>query len=175
MFYNILYFIIPSIISTAILFTTLTHPLSMGLTLLIQTVLICILTGLFNPSFWFSYILFLIFLGGMLILFIYVSSLASNEPFKMSLSLILMMSLSVLLTLPFILLDPMLFTSKFYNSSVFLFLNNKINPIYLTTSTIYSSPSTFLTIFMISYLLLTLIVVVKIINISSSPLRPMKN
>nr|QXU57685.1 NADH dehydrogenase subunit 6 [Cherax cairnsensis] len=169
-----LYFIIPSIISTAILFTTLSHPLSMGLTLLIQTVLICILTGLFNPSFWFSYILFLIFLGGMLILFIYVSSLASNEPFKMSPSLISMVIFTTLLALPITLLDPMLLTSKFYNSSVFLFLNNKINSVYLSTSTIYSSPSILLTIFMISYLLLTLIVVVKIINISSSPLRPMK-
>nr|QXU57646.1 NADH dehydrogenase subunit 6 [Cherax punctatus] len=170
-----LYFIIPSIISMAILFTTLSHPLSMGLTLLIQTILICILSGLFSSSFWFSYILFLIFLGGMLILFIYVSSLASNESFKMRFSSGLMVVFSLLITLPLVSLDPLLLTSKFYNSSVFLSLSNKINPIYLSTSTIYSSPSTSLTIFMISYLLLTLIVVVKIINISSSPLRPTKN
>nr|QXU57659.1 NADH dehydrogenase subunit 6 [Cherax parvus] len=170
-----LYFMIPSIISVAILFTTLTHPLSMGLTLLTQTILICIMSGLFNPTFWFSYILFLIFLGGMLILFIYISSLASNEPFKMRLSSTLMVSSTFPLGASLVFLDPMLLTSKFYNSSEFLLLDNKINPIYLSISTIYSSPQTPLTIFMISYLLLTLIVVVKIINITSSPLRPSKN
>nr|YP_009002523.1 NADH dehydrogenase subunit 6 [Cherax robustus]CDL72600.1 NADH dehydrogenase subunit 6 [Cherax robustus] len=170
-----LYFIIPSIIGTAILFTTLNHPLSMGLTLLVQTVLICILTGLFNSSFWFSYILFLIFLGGMLILFIYVASLASNEPFKMYMSSNLMVGASLLLTFFLIFFDPMLLTSKFYNSLMPLTLNNKIDPIFMSTSTIYSSPSSLLTIFMISYLLLALIVVVKIINLPSSPLRPSKS
>uniref|UniRef100_UPI0000378588 NADH dehydrogenase subunit 6 n=1 Tax=Cherax destructor TaxID=6723 RepID=UPI0000378588 len=169
---NILYFLIPSIISLAVLFTTLGHPLSMGLTLLAQTVLICLISGLFNPSFWFSYILFLIFLGGMLILFIYVSSLASNEPFKMHPWSTLMVLISLLTTAPLVLVDPMMLTSKFYNSSVFLLLNNSsINPTYLSTSPIYSGPSGPLTIFMISFLLLTLIVVVKIISVSSSPLR----
>nr|QXU57672.1 NADH dehydrogenase subunit 6 [Cherax setosus] len=168
-----LYFLIPSIVSLAILFTTLSHPLSMGLTLLAQTILICIVSGLFNPSFWFSYILFLIFLGGMLILFIYVSSLASNEPFKMYFSSTLMVILSLSTAAPLMLLDPMLLTSKFYNSSVLLLLNSsKINSIYLSTAPIYSSPWGPLTIFMISFLLLTLIVVVKIISVSSSPLRP---
>nr|QXU57633.1 NADH dehydrogenase subunit 6 [Cherax cartalacoolah] len=169
-----LYFILPFIISMSILFATLSHPLSMGLTLLIQTVLICIMSGLFNSSFWFSYILFLIFLGGMLILFIYVSSLASNEPFKMPISSTLMMIFSLSLTLPLAFLDPMLYPSKFYNSSVFSTLSNKMDPIFISTSTIYSPSSTLLTIFMISYLLLTLVVVVKIITVSSSPLRPSK-
>nr|YP_009123020.1 NADH dehydrogenase subunit 6 [Cherax tenuimanus]AJK90904.1 NADH dehydrogenase subunit 6 [Cherax tenuimanus] len=172
MLYNILYFILPFTLGTSILFSTLTHPLSMGLTLLIQTILICALSGLFNPSFWFSYILFLIFLGGMLILFIYISSLASNETFKINFKYMALILPLLILSLLLILMDPMLYSSKFFNTS--LSLENKINSIYLYPSPIYSLPSTYLTIFMISYLLLTLIVVVKIINISSSPLRPSK-
>ena len=50
----------------------------MGLTLLIQTILVSIISGLITKTFWFSYILFLVFLGGILVLFIYVTSLASN-------------------------------------------------------------------------------------------------
>nr|YP_008854830.1 NADH dehydrogenase subunit 6 [Cherax glaber]AHA59411.1 NADH dehydrogenase subunit 6 [Cherax glaber] len=169
-----LYFILPFILGTAILFSTLSHPLSMGVTLLIQTVLICILSGLFNASFWFSYILFLIFLGGMLILFIYISSLASNENFKIHLKYTALFMPLLITSLFLTLLDPMFYPSKFFNSSTFLTLENKINFGFLTPEPIYSVPSTLLTLFMISYLLLTLIVVVKIINISSSPLRPSK-
>nr|AJD80533.1 NADH dehydrogenase subunit 6 [Cherax sp. YPL-2015] len=172
--YNILYFILPITLSMAILFSTLTHPLSMGLTLLAQTILICMLSGLFSPSFWFSYILFLIFLGGMLILFIYVSSLASNEAFKIHLKSSLLLILSLFLTPIMILLDPLTLPSKFFNSSLFLILNNKTNLTTLSTSSIYSLPSFPLTILVILYLLLTLIVIVSIINISSSPLRPAK-
>nr|YP_009261669.1 NADH dehydrogenase subunit 6 [Cherax sp. HMG-2016]ANJ01464.1 NADH dehydrogenase subunit 6 [Cherax sp. HMG-2016] len=169
-----LYFIFPLTLSMAILFSTLTHPLSMGLTLLTQTILICMLSGLFSPSFWFSYILFLIFLGGMLILFIYVSSLASNEAFKIHLKSSFLLSLSLLLTPTLFFLDPLSFSSKFFNSSLFLILKNKTNLTTLSTSSIYSLPSFPLTILVILYLLLTLIVIVSIINITSSPLRPSK-
>nr|CDN96586.1 NADH dehydrogenase subunit 6 [Cherax cainii] len=169
-----LYFILPFTLGTSILFSTLTHPLSMGLTLLIQTILICILSGLFNSSFWFSYILFLIFLGGMLILFIYISSLASNETFKINFKYMVLILPFLILSLLLTLTDPMLYPSKFFNSPLSLTLENKIDFIYLHPSPIYSFPSIYLTILMISYLLLTLIVVVKIINISSSPLRPSK-
>nr|YP_009116492.1 NADH dehydrogenase subunit 6 [Cherax boesemani]AJD80520.1 NADH dehydrogenase subunit 6 [Cherax boesemani] len=169
-----LYFIFPVTLSMAILFSTLTHPLSMGLTLLTQTILICMLSGLFSPSFWFSYILFLIFLGGMLILFIYVSSLASNEAFKIHLKSSLLIVLSLSFTPVLILLDPLSFPSKFFNSSLFLALENKTNLTTLSTSSIYSLPSFPLTILVIMYLLLTLIVIVSIINTSSSPLRPSK-
>lgn len=55
-----------------------------GLILLIQTFLICLISGIILKSFWFSYIIFLIFLGGLLILFSYILSLASNEIFKFS-------------------------------------------------------------------------------------------
>nr|DAA06218.1 TPA_exp: truncated NADH dehydrogenase subunit 6 [Drosophila persimilis] len=74
------------ILTTSIIFLNMIHPLAMGLTLLIQTIFICLISGLMTKSFWYSYILFLIFLGGMLVLFIYVTSLASNEMFNLSIS-----------------------------------------------------------------------------------------
>lgn len=70
------------------------------------------------------------------------------------------------LSLPFTFLDEILLPSKFFNSSVFLVLE-KINSVHLSTSTIYSLPSSLLTTFIITNLILTLIVVVKIINFSS--------
>nr|YP_010626512.1 NADH dehydrogenase subunit 6 [Paraliodrosophila antennata]WBK17648.1 NADH dehydrogenase subunit 6 [Paraliodrosophila antennata] len=161
---------------TSIIFMNLIHPLAMGLTLLVQTTLICFLTGLMTKTFWFSYILFLIFLGGMLVLFIYVTSLASNEMFNLSLKLTIFSStIFLILMLLNIILD------KSYSS--FLFMNNEmenISNLYsylpensLSLNKLYNFPTNFLTILLMNYLLITLIVVVKITKLFKGPLRLM--
>nr|APX40405.1 NADH dehydrogenase subunit 6 [Batophila aerata] len=58
------------------------HPLTCGLILMIQTILTALIIGKINLNFWYSYIIFLIMIGGMLILFIYMTSIASNEKFN---------------------------------------------------------------------------------------------
>nr|YP_009343028.1 NADH dehydrogenase subunit 6 [Cambaroides japonicus]APS87242.1 NADH dehydrogenase subunit 6 [Cambaroides japonicus] len=166
-------FYLPFILITSMLFTRLSHPLSMGLTLFIQTIFICISSGLSNLSFWFSYILFIIFLGGMLVLFIYVASLASNEIFNLSpnfLFLTILFTLFMILTI-ITLADPMMISTKLKIASSSLMTFYKLDYTSLLVSTIYSPSSMFFTLFLIIYLLLTLFVVVKIINIYSSPMR----
>nr|YP_010988658.1 NADH dehydrogenase subunit 6 [Allanaspides helonomus]WOR80950.1 NADH dehydrogenase subunit 6 [Allanaspides helonomus] len=150
------------------------HPLAMGLTLLLQTCLICISSGVSNLTFWFSYILFLIFLGGMLVLFIYMTSLASNEMFKFSIS-------SYILFTGFFVLISLL--GLFFSDYMIYYLNtlSSTSPLHsallpqsLTQniiSPIYTPTTMFYTIFMMLYLLLTLIVIVKITNNSAGPLR----
>ena len=63
-------------------FAGASNPLSMGLFLLVQTISVCVLTGLSSLTFWFSYVLFLVFFGGVIILFIYVASLAPNKVYS---------------------------------------------------------------------------------------------
>nr|YP_008379290.1 NADH dehydrogenase subunit 6 [Nautilocaris saintlaurentae]AGS12715.1 NADH dehydrogenase subunit 6 [Nautilocaris saintlaurentae] len=158
-------------IALSLSFARMLHPLAMGLTLLFQTVVICITSGLATKSMWFSYILFLIFLGAMLVLFIYVASLASNEAFTLSLTLISISLLTIFLGSLFWLLDPLLLSlktsieSSFIETSQFLFSTQSI------LSTIYNPTSANLTLFIILYLLLTLIVVVKITSTFFGPLR----
>nr|YP_010164041.1 NADH dehydrogenase subunit 6 [Macrophthalmus abbreviatus]QRK27330.1 NADH dehydrogenase subunit 6 [Macrophthalmus abbreviatus] len=157
------------LISCSILFTNLSHPLSMGLILLIQTVLISLTLGLSSYSFWFSYILFLVFLGGMLVLFIYVSSLAPNENF-FSLDLFIVVFVSTLIfTSATLMLDPIL--SNFNHMALPLSTLNYFNSTPLAINWIYNSPSMIFTIFIVSYLLLALIIIVKIINLFKGPLR----
>lgn len=50
--------------------------------LLFYTRVVGLITGLMGGSYWFSYILVLVFLGGVLVLFLYMTSLASNEKFE---------------------------------------------------------------------------------------------
>nr|WFQ83153.1 NADH dehydrogenase subunit 6 [Qianguimon aflagellum] len=164
-------FMIPMIIILSIIFTRMIHPLAMGLNLLIQTIIISFSAGLTTYSFWFSYILFLIFLGGMLVLFIYVASLASNEIFMPSLILTsFTLTFIMLLFLLFFFMDPLLIStfSNLPKSSI-----NILSSTAHITMWMFNTPSMFFTIFIISYLLFTLLVVVKIINLYKGPLRLM--
>nr|APT41456.1 NADH dehydrogenase subunit 6 [Micropygomyia cayennensis] len=157
-----------------IIFMSMTHPLAMGLMLLIQTLIISLIIGLMMKTFWFSYILFLTFMGGMLILFIYITSLASNEMFSFSSKILILFSL-----LMFMILISMLITDKsfimhyFNNTEMTEFFNTKIlfKENFLNLNKFYNFPINLIMLMMVIYLLLTLIVIVKITQTNFGPLR----
>nr|QLY89746.1 NADH dehydrogenase subunit 6 [Notidobia ciliaris] len=62
--------------------TQIYQPLMMVIMIILISLTICFMMGMMNSSFWFSYIMFLIFIGGLLILFIYISSLTSNKLYQ---------------------------------------------------------------------------------------------
>nr|YP_002650702.1 NADH dehydrogenase subunit 6 [Macrobrachium lanchesteri]ACN65742.1 NADH dehydrogenase subunit 6 [Macrobrachium lanchesteri] len=159
------------LMSSSICFTRMTHPLAMGLTLILQTILICVSAGLLSKFMWFSYILFLIFLGATLVLFIYVASLASNETFKLSIKMIsaFILPLSVVIILP--LIDQMMTFTK--DSTELSFLTNfqDMQSTQMSLSYMYNPTTATLTSLIIMYLLLTLIVVVKLSSTFYGPLR----
>nr|YP_010481710.1 NADH dehydrogenase subunit 6 [Psychophora sabini]UVU20402.1 NADH dehydrogenase subunit 6 [Psychophora sabini] len=155
----------------------LNHPLSMGLMILLQTLLMCLISGMMIKTYWFSYILFLTFLGGLLVLFIYVSSIASNEIFfmmniNMKFFLFFMFILITIIQMFFYknlnwmnFSNNMSDTEKFVN--MFFFNNdNKIN-----MNKLYNSHNFLLMLMMVIYLFITLISIVKITNIFYGPLR----
>nr|QEE94278.1 NADH dehydrogenase subunit 6 [Anopheles darlingi] len=158
------------------IFMQMKHPLSMGLMLLIQTFLTCLITSIYVKTFWFSYVLFLIFLGGMLILFIYVTSLSSNEMFSMSFSLS-MISLMIFsfFTIIFFIMDKSLIEQFIMNMEMEQLsnMNNLINENILSLNKMYNFPTNLITLLLINYLFLTLLVTVKITKKFYGPLRPM--
>nr|YP_010946528.1 NADH dehydrogenase subunit 6 [Pseudothyrsocera sinensis]WGO57246.1 NADH dehydrogenase subunit 6 [Pseudothyrsocera sinensis] len=153
----------------SISFTQMNHPLAMGLILLIQTVLISLISGMLSQTFWFSYVLFLIFLGGMLILFIYVTSLASNEMFYLSMKMIISMTMmTFLLIITFLVVKSLILQ----NQEMYHFISMN-NSLINSLMKLYNQPTGIITILLASYLFLTLIAVVKITNIFKGPLRQM--
>nr|YP_009176660.1 NADH dehydrogenase subunit 6 [Anopheles christyi]ALJ02381.1 NADH dehydrogenase subunit 6 [Anopheles christyi] len=168
--------IMMSCLIMSFIFMQMKHPLSMGLMLLIQTFLTCLITGIYVKSFWFSYVLFLIFLGGMLILFIYVTSLSSNEMFSMSFKLT-MFSLFLMTTtmLTFLFIDKSLIEQFITNMEMekLSMFNNLINENILSLNKMYNFPTNLITLLLINYLFLTLLVTVKITKKFYGPLRPM--
>nr|UOU85016.1 NADH dehydrogenase subunit 6 [Ephemera danica] len=164
------------ILSLGLTFCLMKHPLAMGLILLIQTTYISVLSGLMAPTFWFSYILFLVFLGGMLVLFIYVTSLASNEMFSISSKTLMFMSMLIISLLTIIIL--------FHDHTLWLTPISMLNEMSSVTTNfnlanyiykLYNTFSSMITILLISYLFLTLIIVVSITNIYEGPLRSSNN
>nr|YP_010620938.1 NADH dehydrogenase subunit 6 [Bundoksia longissima]WAX39269.1 NADH dehydrogenase subunit 6 [Bundoksia longissima] len=155
---------------TSMMFMQMKHPLAMGMILLIQTIIMCMMSGLMSQSFWFSYVLFLVFIGGMLVLFIYITSLASNEMFYMSMKTMLMMIIITFMMLMFAKMNlPMNNMEMMINENIYNTENEMLNSLMK----LYNQPTNLITIMLASYLFLTLIVVVKITNISKGPLRQM--
>nr|QRV62499.1 NADH dehydrogenase subunit 6 [Hydroporus melanarius] len=159
----------------SMIFLFMNHPMSMGLILMIQTILIVLITGFYSYSFWFSYILFLIMIGGMLILFMYMTSLASNEKFKISKNMtILMIFMIFMIICTLFINDSMIMEYIQKNSNMMsslnnlmLFKNENISSMYM----LYNNPNFLINILMINYLLITLIAVVKITKSNYGPLR----
>nr|UIX55375.1 NADH dehydrogenase subunit 6 [Eremiaphila sp.] len=153
----------------SIMFLFMNHPLSMGLILLLQTICMCLISGFMFMSFWFSYILVLIYLGGMLVLFMYVTSLASNEMFSFS----KMITLIIMLT-PIMILIINIYNNFELNNYESLENYEVMIKTKMMLLKLYNNPTNNLTILIASYLFLTLIAIVKIINIFKGPLRQMK-
>nr|AWV83182.1 NADH dehydrogenase subunit 6 [Auritibicen japonicus] len=146
-------------------FMFMKHPLSMGFILLLQTLLSCILCSYNNTSYMFSYILFLIFIGGMLILFMYMSSVASNEKFSFSMKLMLTNLILIMYAYMFINKNNLGFETLnmmiyFYNDHDYHLMNK-----------LFTLPSGILILLMVIYLLFTLIVIVNIVSLKMAPLR----
>nr|AXS65728.1 NADH dehydrogenase subunit 6 [Cucujoidea sp. 23 KM-2017] len=148
------------------IFMFMKHPMSLGTILLIQTILVTLITGINSLNFWFSYMLFLIMIGGMLILFIYMTNVASNEKFKFSNKIYFMVLATLLTYLPlYFIMDSYFMLNKSLNM-----INFSIN-MNMPLSKFFNFPYNLMMITIIIYLFITLIAVVKITDFNNGPLR----
>nr|AND96523.1 NADH deshydrogenase subunit 6 [Onthophagus alcyon] len=157
-----------------ILFSTLLiwtkHPLSMGVILLIQTINLSLYMGYLNLNYWYSYILFLIMIGGMLVLFIYMTSVASNEKFHPSIKLFLWSNFMVIISsITFIIINP------FFLMINMNFKENQNDMINLSLNKYFNFPNSIIMYMLIIYLLITLLVIVKITSFKKGSLRMNSN
>nr|YP_009473488.1 NADH dehydrogenase subunit 6 [Tetraclita rufotincta]AVI57972.1 NADH dehydrogenase subunit 6 [Tetraclita rufotincta] len=146
-----------------LIFLFMFHPLAMIFVLIFQTMLISIFMYSITQFPWFSYTLILVFLGGMLILFTYMSNIASNEMFKPNLKMLFPLFIAPLLGFflnkPKQTLNPESFSlskEQFSNLTIFKPFSYSIMPV---------------TLLMACYIILTLLTVVKISKMNQGPLR----
>nr|YP_010616646.1 NADH dehydrogenase subunit 6 [Ampittia subvittatus]WAW79833.1 NADH dehydrogenase subunit 6 [Ampittia subvittatus] len=169
-------FLFSNMLMISFIMIFLKHPISMGFMILIQTMLICMISGMIIYTYWFSYILFLTFLGGLLVLFIYISSIASNElfifPKKMKKYFLFILIFPLLMMLMNMLKNNLfeIFINNEMNNffNYFIFFNNEYN---INLSKLYNKHNYFLMFMLIIYLFISLVAIVKITNIFYGPLR----
>nr|YP_009709661.1 NADH dehydrogenase subunit 6 [Velutinodorcus velutinus]QEX51679.1 NADH dehydrogenase subunit 6 [Velutinodorcus velutinus] len=151
----------------AMLMPLVNHPLSLGGLLLIQSVLIALISGWMNITFWYSYILLLIMIGGMLVLFMYMTSVASNEKFKSSTPIILFLLSSFTMI---IIISPLM-DQWFLSSKIMTSENYKLIFSLLSLNKFLNFPAIMISVLLIIYLLITMIIVIKISSFKQGPLR----
>nr|YP_009318319.1 NADH dehydrogenase subunit 6 [Astralium haematragum]AOZ71800.1 NADH dehydrogenase subunit 6 [Astralium haematragum] len=151
--------------SLLFLMPSMMQPLSLGLSIMVFSVLVCVLLGITMAS-WYSYVLFLIYVGGLLVMFAYVSALAPNNFFSSFKAMLgLMMS--------FILVFCML-TFVYVPDSAFLGWSNALSreKEFFSSGSIMVSPSSASLIILLgTVLLINLLAVVKVCYYQQGPLR----
>nr|QDI93333.1 NADH dehydrogenase subunit 6 [Roburocoris exiguus] len=150
------------------MFFFMNHPMSMGLILIIQTVIMGIISGMLMKTFWMSYILLITMLSGMLVLFVYMSSVASNEKFKNKTSLWVMFTASSIMSMLFLLLNNKMIIKNNYSGVEMLCL--KTNEMFQMNK-MFNLENSMITIMLVLYLLFTMIVSTHLVNISEGPMR----
>ena len=143
-------------------FPLLRNPLSMGVILLFCVISIALLLGLLRRTMWVSYTLVLVLVGGLLVVFIYVALLASNELFerittKRILFVVILSSGVLFSTFNFFTIE---LTRNSANHLEYLRWGDTTPMQWLTA--FYSSELGSLTLFLAFYLLFTLIIVVSV-------------
>nr|YP_010490393.1 NADH dehydrogenase subunit 6 [Ashinkailepas seepiophila]UWM12879.1 NADH dehydrogenase subunit 6 [Ashinkailepas seepiophila] len=140
------------------------HPLAMIFILIFQTLIISVTIFYLTQFPWFSYTLILIFLGGMLILFMYMSNIASNEMFKPNFKSVFFIFFIVLIINLFMKNMEQNLSIESKISGTNQFINNMmLKP--------FSLPIFPITLLLATYIILTLLAVVKITKMNQGPLR----
>nr|YP_009509717.1 NADH dehydrogenase subunit 6 [Penion cuvierianus]AXF46333.1 NADH dehydrogenase subunit 6 [Penion cuvierianus] len=67
-------------LSSLLMLPLMSQPLSLGLVIMMSTLLMCFISAITLSS-WYGYILFLIYVGGLLVMFAYVAALSPNVLF----------------------------------------------------------------------------------------------
>lgn len=153
--------IIKIITLIAILSIILNTPISLMFILLTQTFLSILLINKIFKSSWFPIIIFLIIIGGLLIIFIYITRITSNEKFKWNFKIIIFIILILIVIFKEDIICEVQINEK---EQYFILLD------HLSIANIYNK--TFLIITNLTlYLFITIIAINKIIKNFEGPLR----
>nr|QTT61296.1 NADH dehydrogenase subunit 6 [Tritia incrassata] len=153
-------------VSSLLLLPLMMQPLSLGLVVMISTLLMCFISAITLSS-WYGYILFLIYVGGLLVMFAYVAALSPNVLFGKGTPMIFFVVTMLPISVVFYFLPLVDMSSLSYLS---IFSDMKFLKIYGIEMVAPQMISILIGLALI--LLINLIVVVKICYYQQASLRP---
>nr|YP_009470632.1 NADH dehydrogenase subunit 6 [Mycopsylla proxima]AVF97060.1 NADH dehydrogenase subunit 6 [Mycopsylla proxima] len=137
------------------------YPILMGMMLLSLTFFFCISIRMMSSSSWISSTLFLIMIGGLMIIFLYTTSICSNQKFK---------TLNIKMPMIyFILCSPVLMFSK--NSLIKLEETTLMDTSLKEFFKLFMPMNFYSTFFILIYLIFTLTIMINLLNFNSGPMR----
>nr|UBS91940.1 NADH dehydrogenase subunit 6 [Anagonalia melichari] len=139
----------------------LMNPMSMGMILLMQTIIMSMMISKMMFTSWFTMITFLMMVGGLLILFTYMSSIASNEKFKLKLNLTIITILMMWIS------EEMMYENQINEMQKMMIMKTE----NFSMIKLYNKKSMIITMILVLYLLLTMITISKIVKHHEGPLR----
>nr|YP_009648519.1 NADH dehydrogenase subunit 6 [Camponotus concavus]QCE31805.1 NADH dehydrogenase subunit 6 [Camponotus concavus] len=149
------------------------HPIMIMVTLLIYSSMICLNMSLWKSNYILSIFLFLMMISGLLIIFLYFSSLISNEQFKLKINyyIIPLTLINMIFSYYLMNLGPLnLFIHKYkFHESYTIPYINKMN--FNNILNLYEYPLNNLTILSMLYLLLSLFAIIKVCSLKYMSLR----
>nr|BBB55852.1 NADH dehydrogenase subunit 6 [Oncomelania hupensis hupensis] len=153
---------------SVLMFPMMAQPFSLGLSIMLSTLFLCMSSAMLISS-WYAYILFLIYVGGLLVMFAYVAALSPNTLFSGMNAIIFFIVLSTIIS-------AILYSHYFIDPMKTEILNTWAETKKLKTYGIELVSPHYISILiaMGTILLLNLIVVVKICFYQHTPLRPFK-
>nr|YP_009340902.1 NADH dehydrogenase subunit 6 [Nilaparvata bakeri]AGE94105.1 NADH dehydrogenase subunit 6 [Nilaparvata bakeri] len=159
-------FIQMSLILNSGLAMFMNHPISLGTMLMMQSISTSLFMNLLTKNSWNSLILFITFSSGLMIMFMYMASISSNEKFKWSIKLILMIFCFVFMTS---MMKEFLFINKFNMNEQNLFFQD--NEEKKSIMKIIASNKILLFITVTLIILMMLISISNLINSFEGPLK----
>nr|ALN11738.1 NADH dehydrogenase subunit 6 [Linepithema humile] len=153
------------------------HPIMNMILIIIYSILMTLNMSIWKMNFMYSIMLFLIMISGLLIIFLYFSSLISNEQMTFILNNNKLFLLTIMLNIMFLIFN--IINKKFIILTQYIKqgetnLLNKINEkMFNNILNLYTYPYNNLTIMCMMFLLISLFTIIKISSMKSKSLRKM--
>nr|YP_010175325.1 NADH dehydrogenase subunit 6 [Neotoxoptera formosana]QSL98442.1 NADH dehydrogenase subunit 6 [Neotoxoptera formosana] len=155
-------------LTMAIMLTMMKSPISSNLIILMQTMSLTMMINLINKTAWISFMVFILYIGGLMIIFLYISSIAFNElninkNYKNMIYKLIIISLLMFYFKTSFNMENMNYENKFMFEDNFYMLN------------MFMLPNNLL-IYMIMFILFfMLILIIWMLKINKGPIRQKNN
>nr|QZZ81781.1 NADH dehydrogenase subunit 6 [Periphyllus diacerivorus] len=148
----------------SLMMTSLKSPLSSNLLILIQSITLTMMINLINKTSWIAFMLMILYVGGLMIIFLYISSIAFNE-INLNKNL-----KSVIMKITLILIISMMFKNNLKMEN-FNFENKYLFEDNFFILNMFNMPNNLMIYFIMMILFFMLILIIWMLKNNKGPIR----
>nr|APP87493.1 NADH dehydrogenase subunit 6 [Periphyllus acerihabitans] len=148
----------------SMLLTLMKSPLMSNLLILTQSIFLTLLINLINKTSWIAFMLFILYVGGLMIIFLYISSIAFNEinlnkKFKILILKMMLMTTIMMFFKNNFILENFKYENKYFFEDNFYILN------------MFNLPNNLMIYFIMMILFFMLILIIWMLKNNKGPIR----